>query len=996
MRTAAARLALLLLLLSSVMGAGEARGYDFLEGRVQVHGYLESQFRSMSDGFRDDRWFVSQWAQVLTLEIDAELIRDGLGPIDSVGLFVKGQARFDCIWSRLCGTMRSAQLFGNRSNKAPGNLANGVTSNFTGVTEFAPAPTRAQNDNNNLVTLDKVPPVSTLLSFGAGNFFQTIAPVADGLYTVKRYQGSIEPQNLGLGPWQPRTHISSIGTLAGIDNPTGPSPDGLPLRPKVPNDPSLGLGQAHNLYVPSQALLGRMDDFDSFDQNFTQSQLQWNLGASQEQTKQLKEAYLDIEALEGRLFLRVGLQTIVWGKTELFPVVDQFNPYDFALTSLPSLEESRTALWSARAIYSLYDVGPLEDVRVEVAANLDRYQPNDIGKCGEPYTAWLVCGKSFGLLIHGLLGLGLAGEQRPPDFWENSRGLEFGGRLEFRWDRFSFALTDFYGYSDFPFVDKFNEYSRKVDPSTGMPLAVDGTPLTPENALAKHPANRQLFDFICSSSGGLAATIIPALEKECFLDLFNSDTPIPGQLFLTVPLVLGTALAGTNTGQVVVSSIAGVPVSLTRLNWDPGDGPRPSFPSTGRDSLSTFLTPQQQGLLGCGPSYGTNCDQNGIDLFNAEASVLLQAFPQFEDGGPVATRFLEQRQGPVATRYAGGQVITLPGARTIYDPAWDPLQDGCVGNAATITAARAAVGLGPGNAALCNQFNPDIGNPGVKRDLFALGYTSELQTLSANFLKIVAAFSASQPGCDVNQPTTCSFVRGIFQAAGTQRPEAIAGGNGRFGRRDFAWSSGSEAAIKYRQRNVLGFSGDFPEDVTKTNWSFELTWVRKDTFENSMERRGYSFADAYNLTLSVDRPTFINFLNHGRTFFFNMQWFLGWVPDYQGQGRFTTNGPYSQLGTFTVQTGYFQDRLLPSVTVVHDVGSNSGAILGQITYRFTEAFSSTVGISNFYGTPQFGRVPLRQIGLQNSGGNFMERFRFQGLSAIAERDEIFATLRYTF
>ena len=76
-----------------------------------------------------------------------------------------------------------------------------------------------------------------------------------------------------------------------------------------------------------------------------------------------------MEFLDSRLWLRIGLQNIVWGKTELFRTTDQFNPQDFALASLPALEESRIALFSARAVYSLYDVGPLEDVRVEVAAN---------------------------------------------------------------------------------------------------------------------------------------------------------------------------------------------------------------------------------------------------------------------------------------------------------------------------------------------------------------------------------------------------------------------------------------------------------------------------------------------------------------------------------------------------------------------------------------------------------------------------------------------------
>ena len=60
--------------------------------------------------------------------------------------------------------------------------------------------------------------------------------------------------------------------------------------------------------------------------------------------------------------------------------------------SLPALEESRIALLSWRAVYSLYDVGPLEDVRVELAMNFDRVKPADLGACGEPYTPDIVCG----------------------------------------------------------------------------------------------------------------------------------------------------------------------------------------------------------------------------------------------------------------------------------------------------------------------------------------------------------------------------------------------------------------------------------------------------------------------------------------------------------------------------------------------------------------------------------------------------------------------------
>ena len=41
--------------------------------------------------------------------------------------------------------------------------------------------------------------------------------------------------------------------------------------------------------------------------------------------------------------------------------------------------------------------------------------------------------------------------------------LEYGGRIEWRWDRFSFALTDFYGYNDIPHPRAINFYDRSVE-----------------------------------------------------------------------------------------------------------------------------------------------------------------------------------------------------------------------------------------------------------------------------------------------------------------------------------------------------------------------------------------------------------------------------------------------------------------------------------------------------------------------------------------------------
>jgi hypothetical protein len=253
----------------------------------------------------------------------------------------------------------------------------------------------------------------------------------------------------------------------------------------------------------------------------------------------------------------------------------------------------------------------------------------------------------------------------------------------------------------------------------------------------------------------------------------------------------------------------------------------------------------------------------------------------------------------------------------------------------------------------------------------------------------------SDPDCSFEEPLKCAFVTGVFDVAGSRRPEVSAGGNGAFGRRDFIWLGGAQVAITYEKRNVLGFSFDFAEDRTKTNWSVEATWIHDQPYAVVDRERGFDHNDTYNLTISVDRPTFINFLNQGRTFFFNTQWFLRWIDDYRDDG-YVAHGPLAALGTFTFVTGYHQDRLLPAVTWVHDIRSTSGGVIGQLTYRFTTEFSASMGLAAFYGKPESLPIALRQPLLTNQGGSYRADTRYNGLVPLAERDEVFVTLRYTF
>lgn len=63
-----------------------------------------------------------------------------------------------------------------------------------------------------------------------------------------------------------------------------------------------------------------------------------------------------------------------------------------------------------------------------------------------------------------------------------------------------------------------------------------------------------------------------------------------------------------------------LPIPLVPLNSDPAD----SLSQTNA-TLSRASSDEQQALLGCGPFWGTDCATDGINLGNAEASVLMQS-----------------------------------------------------------------------------------------------------------------------------------------------------------------------------------------------------------------------------------------------------------------------------------------------------------------------------------------------------------------------------------
>jgi hypothetical protein len=1092
--------------------APPAGAFELLDGTLQVHGFYEAQMRAISDNY-DSELDLTQWYNILNVEVEWEVLPDGLGPIDLLSVFARVEARYDCVWTRGCGTMRSANTYGDRAAHLPPRLSGARRRGLTGAVttgdvreiagipldqlgfEFKDAPV---GNVRKPAYLWHVPGVDTLFGVPGPDgvsgteddpafytFARFVEPGREYRFGLRRIPGAEAGQDLQvLGPWRPRDKIRSQAALADRANPFNPNDFNpatstfgsaeLPYRP-APNIGNQANGknsrsQPRGLFIPNPVVADLIDSnsFSGTDTNFTQTQLAFNRGASQQDEGELKELYFDAEFFDSRLWLRVGKQSIVWGKTELFRTTDQMNPQDLALASLPSLEESRISLWSARAVWSLYEVGPLSDVRIEGAVNFDQFEPVDIGRCGEPYAPNPACDKSAGLFAHGLVGQGLAGEVRPPNPWEDPSGLEGGVRLEFRWDRFSFAITDFYGYDDFPYLDVQYLYRRNVDPNTGRPRVsnqqgecVTGGEVSclqpgskgDRNALHNHHANQQRFAVICSSSVGfneLDRTVCAqsVLNSQALLAgvpiaqllgaIFRGNSSDEGFLFFYAKNLYGL-LAGSSLADPFVPSFAtfgglGLPndgdlngdgvyntddIPLVALT-DDGDedfdgGPTDQGPLAGQRGvgIDSVLSDEQEALLGCGPYWQTDCDADGIDLLNTEASIFAESWPgaqgtfgdwdTFEAGKkpykqalqPGTDRFLG---GAICTRFVNGKVVMLPGCRGPGEPGYNRQQDGTPPNLR-----QATTGQPKGQDILTHPFT----GQNFRSEMSAFSWNAVMVLVGFSGLgkpdneRLFTEFKPSDPfrtgGCSFRKPQLCDVVQSFYAILHTTRRTMRAAGNGTYGRSDFDWHQGGTGVLRYNKRNVLGFSADFAEDVTKSNWSMEFTWIEDNKYADANDiDDGFRSSDTLNLTISADRPTFINFLNANRTFFFNTQWFFQYITDYEK--GFRDNGPWNVLATFSVQTGYWQDRLTPSLTLVYDFKSVSGAAIPEVTYQYTSNFSVSIGAAMFMGRWQRTDPPIANVADDpfRAGRSANDDFVENGLSVIRERDEVYLRIRYTF
>ncbi|MCY4154505.1 MAG: DUF1302 domain-containing protein [Gammaproteobacteria bacterium] len=107
----------------------------------------------------------------------------------------------------------------------------------------------------------------------------------------------------------------------------------------------------------------------------------------------LREIYIDATMPVNNgdeINFRIGRQQVVWGRTDLFRVLDQVNPIDFSIQSIyEEFEDSRIPLGIFSAEYRAGAVGAFDDLNLQVIWNFEKFRPNHLGQGGQPYNILL-------------------------------------------------------------------------------------------------------------------------------------------------------------------------------------------------------------------------------------------------------------------------------------------------------------------------------------------------------------------------------------------------------------------------------------------------------------------------------------------------------------------------------------------------------------------------------------------------------------------------------
>ena len=433
--------ALLFAVLCTAQPARAVYEWEILGGELEVTGFLQSEARL----HLEDAVYVNQWIQ--RLQVESTITWEEVGPFDELAFTALIRPEFDL-----------AYYYSVLSNRHIGREARRG--------DYLSSPIRLGPD------LDPANGIGGLERALGSNDPVGLTGLDVGLTLFNRLVLGIEDANI---------NASTGGLLKNVEQ-------GLMTRDDLRNNfQVLYEGSDFPILVPVSQQKLDCERCRDVDDSFADVAL--NRTGSSGALYPVRELYMD--ATLGDVWMRIGKQQIVWGKTDFFRLQDLINPVDFGSHFFfDSFEDIRIPQWIASFQWRPGSFGPFTDTAVQVVWNFDEFRAVGLGN---PTGAWAhPFGKQKGTfalfntyfspepclgLIEQSNGrtfaagspescfnkdgsrrrdrfasgfgvpLGLSVEERPAWKFDNT---EIGIRLEGRIDKVRFALTNYYGWGDTP------------------------------------------------------------------------------------------------------------------------------------------------------------------------------------------------------------------------------------------------------------------------------------------------------------------------------------------------------------------------------------------------------------------------------------------------------------------------------------------------------------------------------------------------------------------
>lgn len=238
---------------------------------------------------------------------------------------------------------------------------------------------------------------------------------------------------------------------------------------------------------------------------------------------EMREWYVDL--FKGPLWLRLGKQQIVWGKSDFFRLLDIINPLDYSWHNFfEGYDDIRIPLRLISAQYAVGDVGIFRGLSVQAVVNPEDFKSTGLGQFGMPWAP------------------------APPGFqffpnYKHDKGAQAGGRIQAIAGPFSFTINDYYTYQQDPVfnlskgaltyprvnvvggcIDYYDDFTKSVwraeiTYTPNKVMAVNFSSSNAGNLLSDHPSGTLKRDEIKYVIGWDRNTWIRCLNKKatCFL-----------------------------------------------------------------------------------------------------------------------------------------------------------------------------------------------------------------------------------------------------------------------------------------------------------------------------------------------------------------------------------------------------------------------------------------------------------------------------------------------